>query len=611
MNTYELLARGYLPKELPPPFTSESLATAVRANSQNLPTNFSCTPGNQGNVSSRPAVHNLVRVGILRRKLSIPNPINYFQLADVIDTNRQALLQHVTSSKLSLTTPHTTLGSQRAIDPVKGWGYLPIARSLVRQFTILSALEFCDVSFPYPTQSIISNWQHVIDTNRQALLQHVTSSKLSLTTPHTTLGSQRAIDPVKGWGYLPIARSLCRASARYVLQTDIDNFYPSIYTHVIPWALHTKPVAKQHQRDFGLIGNVLDLNIRNSQDQQTLGIHIGPDCSLVIAEIILSKVDVALMRAGLATGFRYLDDYEFGFATYAEAEQALANLQGELSVYELYLNPRKTFLFELPGAIERRWASELRRFRIRRGGSGQQSDLIGYFSRAYELSQSYPDESVLRFALGRMRRNVVEPPNWPLYESTLLHIAAVEPGTLSTVVDELYRYKQAGYQVSLSKVADALHQVIRQHGSVNHGSEVAWAIWGCLLFKIPLDDQTASRAAEMEDSVVAILALDAKAKGLISNNISLTLWGSMMTTQSLYEENWLLSYEANVKSWLPSPSVHDHVTADPNFNFLKQNSVHFYDAGLSLNYQPSGVSIAEGPSGDEQPAVEQAEEASG
>ena len=533
MNTYEILARGYLPKELPSPFTSESFATAVQANRQHLPTTFPCTPGNQGNVRSRPAVHNLARVGILRRKLSIPNPINYFQLADVIDTNQQTLLQHVTSSKFSLTTPQATPGKQRSIDPVRGWGYLPIARSL------------------------------------------------------------------------------CRASARYVLQTDIDNFYPSIYTHAIPWALHTKLVAKQNQRNFGYIGNVLDLIIRNSQDQQTLGIHIGPDCSLFIAEIILSVVDAALLNTGISAGFRYLDDYEFGFATYAEGEQALADLQGELSVYELHLNPRKTFLFELPSAIERPWATELRGFRVRRRSSHQQIDLIGYFSRAFELSQNYPDESVLNFALGRMRRNVVAQLNWPLYEATLLQITAVEPGTLSTVVDELYRYFKAGYQVDLPKVADALQQVIRQHASVNHGSEVAWAIWGCLLFGVLLDDPTANRVAQMEDSVVAILALDAKAKGLMSNNVNLTLWASMMTTQSLFEENWLLSYEANVKGWLPSYGVQDHVTADPNFLFLKQNGVHFYDAALSSRYQPSGVSIAEGPSGEEQPAVEQAEEASG
>ena len=534
MDTYTILARGYLPKELPPPFTSESLGTAVQAHRQNLPTNFSCTPGNQGNVRSRPSVHNLARAGTLRRKLSIPNPINYFQLAEAIDAHQQALLQHVTSSKFSLTIPQPALGDRRAIAPVKHWSYLPIARSL------------------------------------------------------------------------------CRASARYVLQTDIDNFYPSIYTHVIPWALHGKQIAKQNQRNFRFIGNILDLIIRNGQDRQTLGIHIGPDCSLVIAEIILSAVDMALLNTGLSSGFRYLDDYEFGFATYYEGEQALADLQGELGAYELHLNPRKTVLFELPGAIERPWASELRRFSIRPTGSGQQTDLIGYFSRSYELSRNYPEESVLLFTLRRMQRSVgVVPSNWPLYESTLLHAATVAPGTLSTVVDELYRYYQAGYQVGLHRVSDALHQVIRQHGSMNHGSEVAWAIWGCILFGISLDDQTASQVAQMEDSVVAILALDAKAKRLISNNVNLTLWASMMTPQSLLDENWLLSYEANVKGWLPSLGVHDHVTTDPKFHFLKQNRVHFYDAGLSTTYQPVVVPIAEGPPGDGQLADDQIEEAYG
>lgn len=533
MNTHEILARGYLPRELPPPFTSQSFATVVQAYGQNLPATFACNPGIQGNFHSLPAIHNLARAGTLRRKLSIPNPINYFQLADLI----------------------------------------------------------------------CGNWQ--------TLLQHVTASSFSLTTPQATPGKQRAIEPVKDFGYLPIARSLCRASARYVLQTDIGNYYPSIYTHVIPWALHTKLVAKQNQHNFGYLGNVIDLIIRNSQDRQTLGIHIGPDCSLLVSEIILSTVDVKLVHAGITNGFRYLDDYEFCFISYSDAEQALANLQGELSEYELALNPRKTLILELPVPLEHPWASQLRNFRIRNSSSGQQFDLIGYFTQAYELSKHYPDEHVLSFALGRMRRSAVVTSNWPLYESILLHIGSVEPGALPIVVDELFRYMQAGYQVGVPGVGDVLHEIIRRHVRVNHGSEVGRAIWGCLLFKISLDDKTADLVASMEDSVVALLALDAKSKGLISNNVNFAQWASMMTTQSLREENWLLSYEANVKGWLPSLGGHDHVAADPNFCFLKQNGVSFYDDKLSIRYQPSGVAIAAGPSGEEQPDIEQAEEASG
>jgi len=29
---------------------------------------------------------------------------------------------------------------------------------------------------------------------------------------------------------------------KYLIKTDIKNFYPSIYTHSIPWALHDKAV---------------------------------------------------------------------------------------------------------------------------------------------------------------------------------------------------------------------------------------------------------------------------------------------------------------------------------------------------------------------------------
>ena len=526
MNTYEILARGFLPKELPPPFTSHPLATVIQANRQTLPAEFSLRTGRGGNVFSLSATHNLARTGTLRRRLSIPNPINYFQLATLVDTNRQTLLQHVGRSSFSLTTPQAAPGIQRAIEPTQGFGYLPIARTL------------------------------------------------------------------------------CRASARYLLEADVNNYYQSIYTHIIPWALHSKAIAKQNQRNFGYLGNVIDLVVRNGQAQQTLGIPIGPDCSLVIAEIILTSVDVTLTSAGISEGFRHLDDYEFGFVSYSDAEQALATLQGTLAEYELSLNSRKTRILDLPAPLERPWASQIRNFRIRDSDLGQQVDIIGFFSQAYELSRNYVDESVLRFALGRTRKIAIKTTNWSLYQSILLHIGAVEPGTLPVVVDELFRYQSAGYQIDYSKIEEVLHGIIGKHAPVNHGSEVAWAIWGCLLFMIPIDDQAASLIAKMGDSIVALLALDAKSKNLISNNVGFQLWSGMMTTQALMEENWLLSYEANVKNWLSSQGAVDHVAADQNFSFLKQHDVYFYDHALSTTYQPVGVPAPVGPSGDEVLAVD-------
>jgi len=72
-----LLERGYLPQELPPPFNSQTLAKFV-ANAKGGGFPFSSKPAS----TSIPEVFNLARTGILRRELSIPNPIHFSFLAD-------------------------------------------------------------------------------------------------------------------------------------------------------------------------------------------------------------------------------------------------------------------------------------------------------------------------------------------------------------------------------------------------------------------------------------------------------------------------------------------------------------------------------------------------
>ena len=49
-----------------------------------------------------------------------------------------------------------------------------------------------------------------------------------------------------------------------------------------------------------------------------------------------------------------------------------------------------------------------------------------------------------------------------------------------------------------------------------------------------------------------------------------------MTTEDLYQDQWLLSYEASVQGWLPSDAVTDHIGIDPGFEFLRRNGVSFY-----------------------------------
>ena len=71
----------------------------------------------------------------------------------------------------------------------------------------------------------------------------------------------------------------------FMIQTDIIDCYPSIYTHSIAWALHTKICAKELRGDNGLIGNVIDSHIQDMRQGQTNGIPQGSALMDLIGEL--------------------------------------------------------------------------------------------------------------------------------------------------------------------------------------------------------------------------------------------------------------------------------------------------------------------------------------
>ena len=222
----------------------------------------------------------------------------------------------------------------------------------------------------------------------------------------------------------------------FILKADISRFYPSIYSHSIPWAIHTKPVSKAN-RTPALIGNILDQLVRNAQDGQTVGIPIGPDTSLLIAEIVLGAVDEKIIAKRELKAFRYIDDYEFGFKSYAEAENILGLLQEELNNFELSLNPRKTKILKLPIRIEKKWVSELRAFSFRTTDKSQESDLLRYFDHVFEVVADYPDEDIMKYAIGRLNGIVISEKNWTLFQNLLAQCSLTEPGVLKFVINQL------------------------------------------------------------------------------------------------------------------------------------------------------------------------------
>ncbi len=396
-----------------------------------------------------------------------------------------------------------------------------------------------------------------------------------------------------GWSHehkeLPRYRNQTRRFARYVFQTDISRFYESTYTHVIPWAIHGKVSAKANF-GFSLWGNELDAWVRREQDNQTFGIPIGPDTSFIIAETILSAIDAELCRRMPEfRGFRHVDDYEAGFLERSKAEEAHRLLEESLREYELALNAEKTKTIELPGRVTESWAAELRAMRIRRTAVGQETDLLAFFDKMFELSRVDPAGSVVKFGLGRMLNTLVAPENWEMYQDLLLQCIAVEVGNTTYVLEELLKYRRRGRMLDILAIEECLSLHIKDQARRGNSSEVAWSLWALIELGIKLRPEDRDAAVRLNCSPVHLLLLDLENRGLSAKGTAQLIWPNKITSADLYELNWLAVYEANVKGWVSGYTGHsDYVANDEYFRILKANKVSFYNPARTIAPPPAG-----------------------
>jgi len=300
----------------------------------------------------------------------------------------------------------------------------------------------------------------IVESEWTTLAGHLATASSAYSSPvvgTSLLTGARALVPSRDYGEIPDGRAHIRSSARYVLCADVSRFYASIYTHSIPWSLHSKAWSKQNKS--GGCGNDLDKAFRNGQDGQTLGIPIGPDCSYLIAECILTAVDDRFEKAhGPVPGIRVLDDYEMAFASFGDAQRAMGHLQEALAEFELALNPAKTQIVELPVRIEHEWVSELRAFTFRPSIKGQRSDVLRYFDRAYQFAAAYPDAHVLNYALARIAGEPVDTANWPLLQHLTFQALLSEPKTFRPALQLLQHKQSSGHSIDSVLFAELLNR---------------------------------------------------------------------------------------------------------------------------------------------------------
>lgn len=442
---------------------------------------------------------------------------------------------------------------------------IPATHNLARPGQLRRALKIYNPFNQYELSDLIA-------TGWQDIQKHLDRSTLSVSRPVEDTKNRRAFVTQSVGNDLPSIRADRRAVGRHLITTDIARFYHTVYTHSIPWALHGKTNAKRNRS--GGLGNELDRALRNGQDGQTLGIAVGPDTSLIIAEIIATSVDLkiqTLLTEG--RGFRFIDDFELTLSSRSSAESTLAKVEEALADFELAINPLKTRIQPLPQPLEREWTATIREYELSSKEEVSKKDLLRYFNMAFQLSMQRPGEPVISYAVGRLRGTKVQEAAWNDYENLLFQCAVAEPASLATVLGQLHRRPFCG---AWDRLADVVNEIVCVHSTLNHASEVAWAIWAAIWFRVDLSKEAATAVVSLDDPFVSLLALHGREIGILHFDLK-GLWDERIcASENLYNRNWLLMYEAHLRGWV-SRKGRTEVENDPNFGPLLSSGVSFYD----------------------------------
>lgn len=140
-----LLACGYFPQELPPPFTTKVFADKITAKGLALPNQFMEPKGKWCEYTS----YSLARPGALRRRLAILNPLAYHRLSKEIVTHQKTLFKKASPSVVCLSYPRISTDGIRAITTHNSLSDLPTARARSRVGKIFSLRT--DIARFYPS----------------------------------------------------------------------------------------------------------------------------------------------------------------------------------------------------------------------------------------------------------------------------------------------------------------------------------------------------------------------------------------------------------------------------------------------------------------------------
>jgi hypothetical protein len=420
------------------------------------------------------------------------------------------------------------------------------------------------------------------------LLKKASRSKFARSRPHYVTDRDRAIEPAFKPSNLAREKAAIRAGSSFLLQADVSQFYPTLYTHAVGWAVDPQLRARKNWRNGNFLGKTIDQALMDSDGKLSQGIPIGTDISFLLSEVVLAQVD-------RATGFpkeksyRWFDDYEIAFDTREQAENGLKILRREFDKFRLRLNPAKTRIIKLPKPTEDDWRSVV--YETARVKFDRPHDMVRYFDTAFRLREQFPEAPIFAYALGVLFK-VTRPADeaGKIAQSCITQAILSEPGATQKAFALLSYWRLNGFQFNSDLLKDTISKVILQHQSAGPSSDISWALAFCLQEMISLGSKVAQVLSGFDDDSIILQALNMNTKGLLPVGYNLARVKRTLKDADLDRDHWLVVYESVRHSFLPTfvPVVQSNTF----FSQLLAKEVTFYRTQLpryALVIHPGGA----------------------
>ena len=411
-------------------------------------------------------------------------------------------------------------------------------------------------TLPHPTAAADTT---LFLNNRQTeISSFLNESPYSMSTPqYQHDGRALRITP---HNEIPLRKAKALANSRYVVKTDVSRFYPSIYTHALPWAFHGKPESKNDRRpgSTSIFFNRLDSILRNGQEGQTIGIPIGPDSSRLIAEILAVAIDKNFHQVtrGVPPLIRHVDDVWIGADSYEQAQKLLGTYRACLREYELDINELKTSILKTTEDLTDVWPRDIGSILNENFDQAVRDiEKLEALDRVFSHANKSGDDAVVRFALSKLDELGAWDLNWDLLESFLLRCGVHYPHAIDYIAKVLAWRVRRGQEVSLTNWRKFLSKFLMYNAHNGHDSEVCWGLWLAAELEQPLPQGLTHQISANCSAFAQVMLFICSEREVFKYKDVEEAVAERLGEHSFFDAQWLIAYEGRKRGWLDTGNL--------------------------------------------------------